>query len=396
MTRNLSAEIIVSGTEILLGDLVDTNSAWISQHLRDMGIDVYYHTTVGDNVGRLQSVIETALRRVNLVIITGGVGPTVDDVTREALAAAVGQPLVFRPELLQQIADRFARFGRPMAANNRRQAYIPAGAIAIPNPVGTAPAFRVEEDGGIVIALPGVPREMTYLMENAVLPYLRELVSTSAIVTRVLHAAGIGESQIDAVIGDLMTGSNPTVGLNAHPGQTDIRVTAKAATRQEALAMIVPIEAVVRERLSEYVYGADGERLAATVVALARRGNRRIALVETLTGGLIAQELLEAGPDVLISHSVEPSPDDLSEMAVRQRAEVLLAESGAEVALASLARQSALPDHDAISARQAALAAATAGRSDATVFGFGGHPGLFQPWIVNYSLYLLWKLLRQS
>ena len=396
MSRSLSTEIIASGTELLLGDSVDTNSAFISQQFRDLGIDVYYHTTVGDNARRLQGVIEIALTRANLIIITGGLGPTVDDVTREAVAASVGQPLVFSPELLQQIAARFARFGRTMSDNNRRQAYIPAGAEAIPNPVGTAPAFRVEKDGAIIIALPGVPAEMRYLMEHAIIPYLRRLVSASAIVTRVLHTAGIGESQVDSMIGDLMTGSNPTVGLAAHPGQTDIRITAKASSLDEARLMIQPVERTMRQRLGSHIYGTDGERIASVLARIAKERCYRLAITETLTGGLIAQELIEAVGDLLVAHVIEPSPAELSESLALAQAQALQASSGAHFALVSLASEGARPGSDDSGDRQAVLAVVGCGQLVSSQFGFGGHAGLFQPWVLNQSLYLLWRAMVSS
>ncbi|MHB0877627.1 MAG: CinA family nicotinamide mononucleotide deamidase-related protein [Anaerolineae bacterium] len=393
MSGALSAEIIASGTELLLGDLVDTNSAYIARQLRDLGINVFFHTTVGDNAARMQSAVEIALGRANLIITTGGLGPTVDDIAREAIAAAVGQPLVFSEELLGQIAERFARFGRPMAENNRRQAFIPEKAIAIPNPVGTAPCFRVEKDGGIIISLPGVPAEMKYLMENAVIPYLRQLVGSGVILSRILHVAGIGESQVDALIADMETGSNPTVGLSAHPGQTDVRITAKAETREQAEGLIAPVEAAIHGNLSGYVYGADAERLANVVAAQLGRRALAIAVVETITDGLIAQELSEAGA-TLVWRGTEPCTEVATEAAALERARQLLRDSGATIALASLANQCSADDVPG--ARRAAIAIVVAAGSTGTAaewtssIGFGSHPGLFQPWVLNYTLYTLW------
>ena len=389
---DLTAEIITSGTEILLGELVDTNTAYIARKLRDLGVNVYFHTTVGDNVARLRAAIEIALSRANLVIITGGLGPTVDDVTREAVAAAVGQPLVFWPELMEQIAARFRRLGRPMPENNRRQAFIPAGATPIPNPVGTAPAFRVAKDGAIIIALPGVPSEMEYLMENAVLPYLRSLGGGGVIVSRVLHTAGIGESQIDALLGELLSGSNPTVSLAAHPGQTDVRITAKAATREEALALIDPVEHEIRRRLAGHVYGADGQRLGAVVSALCRKLGCRLAIVESYTAGLLAQELSESGRELIVHHeivSVEKTgePDNTAV----QRAQRLQAERGAGAALVSLS-----PDCSQAAPEEliTATIVASLGRKELVdSLRFNGHPALFQQWLLNHSLFLLWRLL---
>ncbi len=199
----MNAEIISIGTELLLGEIVDTNSAHIARRLRDIGLNLYFTTTVGDNRQRIASAISTALDRADVIITTGGLGPTVDDMTRQAVADATGRELVFRQDLLDQIAERFNRFGSRMSENNRQQAYIPAGAIPIENPVGTAPCFIVESERGVVISLPGVPREMKHLLETAVIPYLRDRLGlTEVIKARVLRTAGIGESHIDEAIAD--------------------------------------------------------------------------------------------------------------------------------------------------------------------------------------------------
>ncbi len=175
--------------------------------------------------------------RADLIITTGGLGPTVDDVTREGVAMATGRPLAMDPEMLEQIQGHFRRFGSPMADNNRRQAYLPEGCIPIENPVGTAPGFIVEDDRGTIITLPGVPHEMRYLMEHAVTPYLQGILGPrSMMVTRILRTVALGESRIDRAIADLETSTNPTVGLSAHPGQTDVRIVAKASSEAEAEA----------------------------------------------------------------------------------------------------------------------------------------------------------------
>jgi competence/damage-inducible protein CinA-like protein len=168
----MRAEIVTTGTELLLGQIDDTNATYLARQLRDQGIDVFFRSTVGDNELRIAQVLEQALARADLVLVTGGLGPTVDDVTREAVARATGRTLVLHPELLAQSEAFFARFGAPMGANNRRQALLPEGCIPIENPVGTAPGFIVEDERGTIITLPGVPREMRYLMEDTVIPYL--------------------------------------------------------------------------------------------------------------------------------------------------------------------------------------------------------------------------------
>ncbi len=230
----MHAEIIATGSELLLGEVVDTNSTYIARQLRDIGLNLYFKTVVGDNEARMVEALSIALNRSDVIITTGGLGPTVDDVTRPAVARAVDRALVFRADLLDQIQARFRAYGVPMGENNRRQAYVPDGATPIENPVGTAPAFSVEHNGHIIISLPGVPREMEYLIEHAVLPYLKDkLALTDVIVIRTLHTVGQGESRIDEAIGDLETAANPTVGLSAKAGQVDIRIAAKATTRTE-------------------------------------------------------------------------------------------------------------------------------------------------------------------
>ncbi|MBW7884592.1 MAG: competence/damage-inducible protein A, partial [Caldilineaceae bacterium] len=197
-TTALVAEIVTTGTEILLGDIVDTNAAWIAQQLREAGINLYYKTTVGDNEPRLRGVIEQGMARSDAIIVTGGLGPTVDDITRQAIANATGRPLVLHDAALRTLQERFARFGIEMTENNRQQAYIPDGAILIENPVGTAPGFIVETGRCAVIAVPGVPREMMHLMTATVLPYLRNRAGGSAIIRRrILRTFGIGESTLD-------------------------------------------------------------------------------------------------------------------------------------------------------------------------------------------------------
>ena len=193
-----SAEIITIGTELLLGEIVDTNATFLARSLRDVGIDLFKITTVGDNVKRIAQAIQLSLEKCDIVITTGGLGPTVDDPTREAVALAVGVKSEFHPELWEQIQTRFTRLGRMPTENNRRQAYIPEGAIAIENPVGTAPIFILEYHSHVIISLPGVPSEMEYLLQHNIIPYLQQHYSLQAVIkTRVLHTVGVGESQID-------------------------------------------------------------------------------------------------------------------------------------------------------------------------------------------------------
>lgn len=288
----MKAEIVSIGTELLLGDIVDTNAAHIAQSLRGIGLDLLYKTTVGDNQQRIADVIDHALNRVDIVITSGGLGPTVDDVTREAIAQVTQRPLEFSQELLDQIAERFKRFGAEMSDNNRRQAMIPQGAIPVENPVGTAPIFILVIDRGVIMVLPGVPREMKHLLEHSLLPWLRDYMGTPSIIkTRVLRTAGIGESQIDSRIGDLMTASNPTVGLAAHSGQVDIRITAKAETEAEASQLIAPIEDELRRRVGAWIYGGEKESIEQILVDLLEQRNLRLSVIEMGTNETVRQRL---------------------------------------------------------------------------------------------------------
>lgn len=312
-----SAEIITIGTEILLGEIIDTNAAFIARALRDAGIDLYRKTTVGDNVRRIAQAIQQSLERCDIVLTTGGLGPTVDDPTREAVALAFGVETELRPELWEQIQERFRRYNREPTENNKRQAYVPRGATAIENPVGTAPAFAVERDGRMVISLPGVPGEMEYLVTHAVIPYLSQRFQLKGTIkTRTIHTAGVGESQIDDLIGDLETLNNPTVGLAAHSGQVDVRIAAKADSEDEAEALIRPIEEAVRQRLGNWVYGTDQETLEETALKnLVNKGWSLVVVEAGLGGNLIRRLASTQGPFLggqVLTES--PSPEELGKL----------------------------------------------------------------------------------
>jgi nicotinamide-nucleotide amidase len=288
----VQAEIVTIGTELLLGEIIDTNSAWIAQKLTTIGLNLYYTTTVGDNLQRITDILRHSLERSQIVIATGGLGPTVDDMTRQAVAAATGRELYLDESLVEEIRCHFSRRGYTMTENNYRQAYLPAGARIIHNPVGTAPAFAVEQGSHVIICLPGVPFEMQYLMETEVLGYLREHFGLTGIIrSRTVRTCGIGESAIDARITDLMNRSNPSVGTRAHFGQTDVQVTAKAESEEEAMALIAPVEAELRQRLGAFVFGIDQQTLADVVTDLLAERGLRLAVVETVTQGELAQQL---------------------------------------------------------------------------------------------------------
>jgi len=310
----MQAEIISIGTELLLGDIVDSNAAYIARQLASIGLNLFFKTTVGDNAERIAYVLRQAMARSDVIITTGGLGPTVDDVTREGVALAVGRPLYLDQEALRQIEAIFARWGRTPGENNRRQALMPEGATVIPNPVGTAPSFVVEHEGRIIISLPGVPREMEHLMQTAVIPFLRERLQTGDVVilSKILRTCAIGESVIDERISDLMRLTNPTVGLSAHPGQTDIRITAKAHSQAEANRLIEDVEARVRARVGEYIYGTGRETLEEVVARLLAARGAHVSVIESSTAGDVARRLesTPAGKGVVRASMV--ALDDLS------------------------------------------------------------------------------------
>ncbi len=286
----MQAEIVTIGTELLLGHIVDTNAAYISQHLAAVGVNVYYRTTVGDNVERAARVLREAIERSEIVITTGGLGPTIDDVTRAAVARAVECELVLHEELLKQIETMFTRWGRTMSDSNRGQAMLPSGCIPIENPVGTAPGFIVEKNNHVMISIPGVPREMMYLLDKTVMPYLRERFGLRGIIkSKMIRTAGLGESLLGERIEDLMRESNPTVGTMAHTGQVDVRIAAKADSEAEADAMISAMERRVRERLAEYIFGVDKDTLEGVAARKLKESGGTLALVESNTAGVVAQ-----------------------------------------------------------------------------------------------------------
>lgn len=294
------AEIVTIGTELLLGEIQDTNSRYIARFLRDIGVDLYRLSTVGDNVQRITATLQEALMRADIVITTGGLGPTVDDPTRQAVAKTFNVPLEFHEELWEQILERYKQYGQKPTENNKRQAYIPANSIPIPNPVGTAPAFAYELGTKVVISLPGVPREMEYLIEHFVRDYLKRRYGLQETVIKpwVIHTISKGESNIDEIIGDLEELSNPTVGLLAHPGQTDIRVTAKAGSLAEAEQMMAPVLQRIREQLGKYIYGENETTLEVAVGRLIAEHNVSVEIIEVGTKGEILSKLKSQVPDL--------------------------------------------------------------------------------------------------
>ncbi len=408
VTHNVNAEIVAIGTEILLGEITDTNSVYIARALRDIGLNLYYMTSVGDNERRIADVIRTALARAQVVITCGGLGPTVDDMTRQGVAAATGRELVFHQVLLDAIAERFAGFRVQMTENNRRQAYLPDQAIVIENPVGTAPAFIVEHEGRVVISLPGVPREMKFLMTERVIPYLRERfeLGSGVIKARILRTAGIGESLLDAQIGDeLLQQSNPTVGLAAHTGQVDIRITAKAASMDEADRMIAGVEQQLRERIGAYIFGVDEENIQDVVVKLLQNQQATLAISETGIGTPVSRALEAAGQNIVRNTEIYTNPAALrlalgetSDIPIRtlaeKAAERACRESDANAAIAVVSEPEVIENADTEGGT--AIAVYMDGSVRSRVYGFGGQSDLAPAWVTTWSLSMLWRMIKET
>jgi nicotinamide-nucleotide amidase len=395
----MNVEIVAIGTEILLGEIVDTNSAYITRQLRDIGVNVYYLTTVGDNLERIAGAIRIALGRADVVITTGGLGPTVDDMTRQAVANATDRALEFRPELFEDIRERFRQFGARMSENNRVQAYIPARSIPVHNRLGTAPCFIVESDQGTVISLPGVPREMKDLMQVTVLPYLRERTGGKGIIKAlVLRTAGIGESQVDDRIADLETWSNPTVGLAAHTGQTDVRVTARADSEAEADVLIAQAETIIRERVGEYIYGTGSAPLEEAFVGLLREKGLKLAV--SYNGPEPQAVAARFGyEDVMLAQQYESdlgallarlgrADADLSALDYGELAEAearrLLDTSGADVVIAYVTLDAGT-----------GITALTREKSRTRRYGFGGANTDAPAWAGTWGISMAWHLVRR-
>lgn len=411
MPSNLSAELVSIGTEILLGEITDTNSVFMARTLRDLGINVYYMISVGDNQERIADVIRTSLSRSDIVITCGGLGPTVDDMTRDGIAAATDRELVFHQHLLDMIAERFNKYGVTMTENNKRQAYLPANAIPVENPVGTAPSFIVEVGEKVVVSLPGVPREMKYLMTERIVPYLRGRynITEQIILARKLKTGGIGESTLDEMLGaELLNAPNPTVGLAAHSGQIDIRITAKADTRAQAEAMIAVVERVVRERAGRHIFGVDDETLEEVFARLMHNNAATLALTETGIGTIIRDRLAPAmqADNLLVHAEAYDSPEvlgreldaptdthiPLQELAA-QAAQALLTKTGCTVSIAVVSR----PDADENSDKEVstAVVVCTAEKCRQRVYGFGGRNENVQRFVGNWSTAIAWSMVKE-
>lgn len=294
----MKAEIISVGTEILLGEILDTNAQYIASRLPALGIDLYFISKVGDNLERIRDTIERALGRADVVIMTGGLGPTEDDLTREAIAAALGEELFIDPEAEKQLRAFFEARGVAFPERNVKQASLIPSAMALLNPRGTAPGWWVQKtqhDGSdkYVIAMPGPPAEMERMWEMEVEPRLQEIVEGDILVKRTLKTIGVGESHIDEMVSPLLKSANPSVGVYAKPDGVYLRIAAKAPTLEQAKALIAPIEEEARRILGDIIWGADDESLEGVIGGMLRERGLTLATMESATGGLLASTITD-------------------------------------------------------------------------------------------------------
>ncbi len=381
-----SAEIITIGTELLLGEIQDTNTRHLARVLRNAGIDLFRTTIVGDNLDRIACVVREAITRSNIIITTGGLGPTVDDPTRNAIAKALDVEIEFRTELWDQIQTRFMRYGRVPSENNRRQAYIPSGATPIENLVGTAPSFAAETGNGLLISLPGVPREMEFILENSVMPMLKERFLLEGIIkTFSIHTSGAGESHIDEKIGDLELLANPTVGLVAYPGLIDIRVTAKAASVDEADIMIAEMVGKIEQRLGNAIFGYNETTIEQVVANQLKKNKLRVAIIESGMDSMLSDRLRKE--DVLIEKTVEvENPQSMEK--IKSMARDLYQQVNPNIVVVAILTPFSKEQMDLT------LFMKINEQEFEKIRSFGGHYNLAKPWAENTALDFIRKKLQ--
>ena len=357
----MKAEIISIGTELLLGSITDTNASYLAQRLADLGIDCYYISQVGDNESRIVETLRRALGRSDLIVTTGGLGPTADDLTRESIAALLGETPFVVPEYEEKLRAFFSRRGVPMPPQNLKQATLIPSASSLKNPIGTAPGWKVTCEKGTmtcnIISMPGVPFEMKRMWMEEVEPWLRPLCPT-VLVSRTLKVMGLGESAVEDKVADLMAGTNPTLAPYAKADGVNLRITAKAATAELARAMIAPVEAEITRRLGDAVYGADEDSPGSVVKQLLAECDVRLALIEIGEGaaGAVSQPL--ASYPALAASMFGPTIDNVARvvseghasLSLDELSSALLERCNADLVLAVRVEQVAASDTGSVSA----------------------------------------------
>ena len=348
-----TVEILSVGTELLLGSIVNSDAQALSRELSSLGLNVLYHSVVGDNPGRLRAAVELARGRADVIITTGGLGPTCDDLTKQTLAGCFGKKLVFHPECAQAIRDFFARMGKEMTDNNLQQAYLPEGCRVLDNAWGTAPGCAFEAGGTYVVMLPGPPSECLPMFRERALPWLARL-SEGVIRSRTLRVFGMGESAVESLLRERMNAlTNPTLAPYAKEGEVELRLTAKADSEEAAQALMAPAEAALRRRFGQLIYGVDVPSLESVCLELLKERSLTVSVAESCTGGLLAQRLTDLpGASAAfkggvvsywsqVKHDVLNVPNDLlfqygavSEPVARAMAEGVRTLTGSDLALA--------------------------------------------------------------
>ena len=280
---------------MLLGQIVNTNAAYLGENLASLGVDLYHSAVVGDNLNRIKDAIQTALTRSDLVLITGGLGPTFDDITRDGIAAAINRELVYDPQVMAQIEEHFTRVKYRILPIHRRQAYVLAsGCQVVPNPVGSAPGLIIDVEGKWIIAMPGVPREMKRMCEDTIFPWIMEKAGKNVIQSKILKVCGMGESNVADALQEIVEPlTNPTIAFLARPNEVSVRITAKAADGDEATRMISVVADQVREKLGENVFGEDNQTMEEAVGILLSEKHKTLTIAESCTGGLISDRITD-------------------------------------------------------------------------------------------------------
>ena len=291
----MRGELIFVGTELLLGQIVNINAAYLGENLASLGVDLYHSAVVGDNLNRIKDAIQTALTRSDLVLITGGLGPTFDDITRDGIAAAINRELVYDPQVMAQIEEHFTRVKYRILPIHRRQAYVLAsGCQVVPNPVGSAPGLIIDVEGKWIIAMPGVPREMKRMCEDTIFPWIMEKAGKNVIQSKILKVCGMGESNVADALQEIVEPlTNPTIAFLARPNEVSVRITAKAADGDEATRMISVVADQVREKLGENVFGEDNQTMEEAVGILLSEKHKTLTIAESCTGGLISDRITD-------------------------------------------------------------------------------------------------------
>lgn len=293
----MRGELIFVGTELLLGQIVNTNAVYLGEHLASLGVDLYHNSVVGDNLDRIRDAVDTALKRSELILVTGGLGPTFDDITREGIAAAIGRELIYDPQVMAEIEKHFKRVDYPILPIHRRQAYVfPSGCQVVPNPIGSAPGLIVEAGGKWIIAMPGVPREMKRMCEDSIFPWIAERAGESVIKSKVMKVCGIGmgESTVANALQEIVESlTNPTIAYLARPNEVSVRITAKASDSDEAGEMLAAVADRIREKLGDNVFSENDQTMEQVVGSLLLDSHSTLAVAESCTGGLLSNRITD-------------------------------------------------------------------------------------------------------